>query len=87
MTQTLITHHIFRTILLYDESNPNQYPFGLRIYNMIRWSMIKINQKSYFEVQLKAVTNTSYNFSNINELVAVNLIWQIYKQTLHQKVF
>ena len=72
MTQTLITHHIFRTILLYDESNPNQYPFRLRIYNMIRWSMIKINQKSYFEVQLKAVTNTSYNFLNINELVAVN---------------
>ena len=72
MTQTLITHHIFRTILLYDESNPNQYPFLLRIYNMIRWSMIKINQKSYFEVQLKAVTDTSYNFLNINELVAVN---------------
>ena len=72
MTQKVITHHIFRTILLYDESNPNQYPFLLRIYNMIRWSMIKINQKSYFEVQLKAVTNTSYNFLNINELVAVN---------------
>ena len=72
MTQKVITHHIFRTILLYDESNPNQYPFLLRIYNMIRWSMIKINQKSYFEVQLKAVTDTSYNFLNINELVAVN---------------
>jgi len=36
--------------------------------------MIKFNQKSYFEVQLKAATNTSYNFLNINELVAVNLI-------------
>ena len=79
MTQKVITHHIFRTILLYDESNPNQYPFLLRIYNMIRWSMIKINQKSYFEVQLKAVTNTSYNFLNINELVAVNYNYEQYK--------
>ena len=49
---------------------------------MIKWNMIKINQKSYFEVQLKAVTNTSYNFLNINELVAVNLKWQKYNQTL-----
>ncbi len=37
-------------------------------------SMIKINQKSYFEVQLKAATNTSSNFLINNELVAVNLI-------------
>ena len=35
-------------------------------------NMINFNQKSYFEVQLKAVTDTSYNFLNINELVAVN---------------
>ena len=76
MTQTLITHHIFRTILLYDESNPNQYPFGLRIYNMIRWSMIKINQKSYFEVQFKESTNTSSNLLNNNELVDVNYYYE-----------
>ena len=40
--------------------------------------MINFNQKSYFEVQLKAATNTSYNFLNINELVAVNYNYDKY---------
>ena len=41
--------------------------------------MINFNQKSYFEVQLKAATNTSYNFLNINELVTVNYNYEQYK--------
>ena len=43
---------------------------------MIRWSMIKINQKSYFEVQFKESTNTSSNLLNNNELVDVNYYYE-----------
>ena len=49
--------------------------------------MIKFNQKSYFEVQLKAVTNTSYNFLNINELVAVNYNYEQFRNQTKKRLF
>ena len=49
------------------------------VFVSIMWytvSMIKINQKSYFEVQFKESTNTSSNLLNNNELVDVNYYYE-----------